>query len=127
MTGGDRARVVRVGDRIREELVAILLRGKLRDPRLAGTEISRVEVSGDLRHARVFVRTLSARAATDAERRQVVDAFTRAAGFLRREIAPELAMKHTPELVFEWDRGFDNASRVTAILEEIRRDEEEKP
>src|SRR5688572_13262981 len=89
----------RVGERIRAELMELITRGALRDPGLTETFISDVKVSDDLRHARVYVRLLSAEV-TDAQREATLAGLSRAAGYIRRELAPRLKLKYHPELKF---------------------------
>ena len=103
----------RVGDVLREELNRLLLR-ELRDPRIGMATISRVEVSPDLQHARVYVSALG----DEDERLQSVRTLERAAGFLRRHLAKSLDLRRTPELRFLLDRGTDHSLRISEILGE---------
>lgn len=106
----------------------LVLRGAIKDPRAGGAVIHAVRVSGDLRHARVWVR-LGEPGADEARRRQLLAALQRASGFLRRELGVRLGIRHTPELTFVWDDTAERAARVEQLLEEIReeRREEEEP
>jgi len=111
----------RVGGRIQEELMGLLLRGEVADPAVNGACISRVELSDDLRHARCYVRLLDPEP-SEVERKRVVRALQRAAGHIRRLLAPRLQVKYQPELKFFWDEGADTQARVEAVLEELRRE-----
>ncbi len=114
-------RADRVGERIRAELSTLVIRGRLRDPRARDVVISRVVVSDDLQHARVYVRVLGE---ADARRQSgVVDALTHAAGFLRREVGPQLGLRRVPELSFFWDDEIDRVERLERIFAEIRAEE----
>jgi ribosome-binding factor A len=118
-------RPARVAERVKEELMRLLLKGKLRDPETVGVYVSFVAVSGDLKLARVYVRLTEAEPSETAKR-TAVRAMNRACGFLRRQIAPSLQLRHSPELVFQWDEQPDRAARVEELLAEIgreRRDE----
>ena len=119
--GSARRRSARVGERIKMELMEMLLRGVVRDPSAADCLVTDVKVSDDLSHARVYVR-LSRAEASEAEQRALVAALQRAAGFLRRELAPRLELKYQPELRFFWDEGIDRAARIEALLSEIERE-----
>lgn len=121
---GEANRPARVGERIREELMDLLLRGAVKDPGAAGAVIHAVRVSPDLRHARVFVRAAEPDA-DEARRRRVIAALERASGFLRREVGARLGIRHTPELKFVWDESAERAARVEELLDEIRREEAE--
>lgn len=111
-------RADRVAERIRSELMDLLLRGSVRDPAASEVVISAVRVTDDLSIARVYVRVLEE---VEADRQeQVVQALRRATGFLRRELGHRLQLRHVPALEFYWDDVVDSALRIESILEEIR-------
>lgn len=119
---GEGSRPQRVGERIRQELMAMLMRGAVKDPGVQGAIVHGVEVSGDLRLARVFVRLTEPDA--DAKRqRALLKGLDRAGGFLRRELGSRLGLKHTPDLSFVWDDTAERATRVETLLDEIRAEE----
>ncbi|MDH3623704.1 MAG: 30S ribosome-binding factor RbfA [Myxococcales bacterium] len=114
-------RADRVAERLRSELMDLLLRGSVRDPAASNVVVSAVRMTDDLSIARVYVRVLEE---IDADRQeQVVDALERARGFLRRELGQRLQLRHVPSLEFYWDDVVDSALRIESILDEIR----EKP
>ena len=111
-------RADRVAERIRSELMDVLLRGGVREPAASDVVVSAVRVTDDLSIARVYVRVLEE---VDADRQeQVVDALGRAGGFLRREVGQRLQLRHVPLLEFYWDDVVDSALRIETILDEIR-------
>lgn len=118
-TSGRRAE--RVAERIKAELMDLLVRGTVRDPSAADCCVTAVKVSDDLSHARVYVRLLRAEV-SEAARAGAVAALNHAAGFLRRELAPLIKLKYQPELRFFWDEGVDQAARIEALLSEIERE-----
>jgi len=124
MTGATQhKRSDRVGERIRAELMEMITRGAFRDPGLSSCYVTDVKLSDDLRHARVYVRSLLAEVSA-ADREKVIEGLGRAAGYIRRELAPRLKLKYHPELKFFWDENVDRARRVEELLHEI---EEEAP
>jgi ribosome-binding factor A len=102
----------RVADLLRGELSSLLLDG-MRDPRIRLATISTVEVTGDLRLARVKVSVLG----EDDDRNGCIEALQHASGFLRTKLASRIKLRHTPELSFELDRGAEYAERITSLLE----------
>ena len=94
---GDAVRIVRLQQLIREE-VNLLLRSEIRDPRLAGVEITLVELTHDGSSARLWFTDASND--TNDDRR---DACERVAGFLRTRLAESLGLKRTPALRFRRD------------------------
>ncbi len=119
--GSDVKRGTRVGERIREELAKILSR-KVRDPRVAGAIVSRVEVTDDLRSARIYVRLLEG--GEDAKKRDsLILGLGRAAGMLRKTVTESLALRFAPELKFFYDEGQDRLTRIQDLLDEVHIEE----
>ena len=119
------SRSARVGERIRQELMEMLLRGAIKDPAVEGVVVHSVDVSGDLRLARVFVRHTMPGSDARTQKR-VLSGLTRASGFIRREVGARLSIRYTPELSFFWDDTAERVNRVEAILAEIRNEDEEE-
>ncbi|MBW8727104.1 MAG: 30S ribosome-binding factor RbfA [Inquilinus limosus] len=110
---GPTQRQLRVGEELRHALAAILLRGEMHDPDLAGVSItvSEVRPSPDMKHATVFVTTLN------GDKMDVVlPALRRAASFLRGQVAKTVRLRHTPQLSFQADTSFDYAQKINTLL-----------
>ncbi len=108
----------RLGHEIRVVLSELMVRG-MKDPRIGFVTITRVEVTPDLHHARVYVSILG----TDEEQKTSLEGLASAAGFLRHEVAHQLDMRRTPELTFVLDRGALAAERIDKLLEQLHKDE----
>lgn len=106
----------RVAEEIRVKASEILVR-ELRDPRLAGIHLTRVEVSADLGHARLYYRTLPGGAPPE----ELEPAASRAAGFLRQRLGRSLRLKATPEMELVHDTAPDALERIDALLQSVRR------
>ena len=122
MNAGDKPRRAdRVGDLVRQVLSELLLRG-VKDPRVAAgfVTVTDVDVSPDLRHARVYISTLG----DDAARKAALAGLTSAAGWLRRELGRQIHTKYTPELTFMRDPSFETASRVESLLADLDAEDE---
>jgi ribosome-binding factor A len=104
----------RVADQIRSEL-ALLLAREVHDPGLGFVTITRVQVTPDLQHARVFYTALGDDKACAASDR----ALNRATPFLRRQIGARLRLKRTPEIHFMVDRAIAGQDRIEQLLNEI--------
>jgi ribosome-binding factor A len=107
----------RVEQFIMEELGQILQR-EVRDPRIGFVSVTDVEVSADLRHARVFVSVLGdadAKAAT-------MDGLRSALGYIRRELGSRLQMRYTPEIAFKLDESIERGARVNKLLGEVAKE-----
>ena len=92
------------------------------DPRVQGVTITEVQVTPDLRMARVYVTSLGA----EEERKAALKGLQGAQGFLRHELATNLALRCVPELVFFLDNAWERASRIDSLLEEIRNQSSER-
>ena len=116
-------RAVRVAGRVREALATEL--GNLRDPRLEGAIVSRVEMTDDLQLARVYVRSLAT--LDERGRKTLVKGFEAASSRLRREVMRLVALRHAPTLKFYFDEGIDNETRIAELLHEISQEKPDLP
>src|SRR5215470_17798554 len=112
----DSGRMARLAAAIRAE-VADLVAREVKDPRVHGAgllSVTRVDLSPDLRSARVFVSfTGETEAATAA-----VAALGRAVGYIRGEVARRLSLRRAPELRFIHDRTVEHVAKIDALLKE---------
>jgi ribosome-binding factor A len=113
-------RVARLNHEI-QHFLAGMLQTELRDPRVQLASITRVEVSNDLRHARVFVSAL-----TDDQRTQAAQALQRARGLLRSRLAAHLSLRTTPELQFVPDAAVAGGDQVLGILRQLEEAEKSR-
>jgi ribosome-binding factor A len=120
---GPSQRQLRAGELIRHALVDILQREDLRDPDLEGVivTVSEVRTSPDMKHATAFVAPLGG-----GDGAKTAKALQRCAGFLRGCLGRQIELRFTPELHFEPDLSFDEATRMNALLADpkVRRDVE---
>lgn len=105
----------RVADFLRDEISEIIRR-EMRDPRLGFVSITRVEVSPDLRYAKVFASVYG----SEEEQTATIDALNGATGFIRRLLKPRMRTRHIPELTFRLDRSLEYAEQVTRTLNMLR-------
>jgi len=108
-------RTRQVGELLREELTDIIRR-EVKDPRIGFMSITTVDVTPDLRAARVYVSVLG----TDDERSATLDALHSAAKFIRFHLKPRLRMRQIPDLDFRDDRSMEYAQGISATLQEIQ-------
>lgn len=92
------------------------MRGDVHDPRVNGVPltVTEVQVSPDLRHARIFVSELG----HDRLRSEVEAGLNHAGPFLSGQVARELGLKFAPKLHFEPDLTFEEVARVERLLDE---------
>jgi ribosome-binding factor A len=98
-----------------QRVLGTLISQQLKDPRLGFTTVTRVEITQDLKHAKVFVSIIGDRHVA----KQTMDALGRAARFLRGELGREVKLRHTPELQFVEDRSTERAINLAKTLREV--------
>jgi ribosome-binding factor A len=120
MTGGDPRRAERVAEGIRTE-VATFLRGGAKDPRLKGlVTVTAVDVTRDLRHAKVFVSVMG----TDEERKATYEGLASVAHHLRGTVGRALRLRAAPEIEFKVDESIAHAARIESLLAQVRNETE---
>lgn len=111
-------RAERLAHQIRVEMAEMLVRG-LKDPRIGFATVTRVELSGDLHHARVLVSVIG----SPEEKQGTIDGLSSAAGFIRHEIGHRLALRRAPELTFVLDHGAEEGERIEMLLHKLHKDD----
>jgi ribosome-binding factor A len=109
-------RAERVADAIRNELSVLLLQ-RTRDPKLRDVSFNRVELSDDLRHAKIFYTVFGKNRKT-ARAQQSLE---KAAGFMRSHLAKTLNLRFTPELRFWYDEEADKVQEMENLLSDLAR------
>ncbi len=91
---------------------------ELADPRLTFVTVTRVELSGDLSHGTIWWSTLG----EGGQRTKVEHALRDAAPYVQSEIAKAFRTRRTPHIVFKFDKSIEGASRVSGILDRIKKE-----
>ena len=120
-------RIDRISEELRRELDAII-REEINDPRVDGTwSITRAEVTGDLRYAKVYVSVLE-----EEKRDKLMEALKNAKnakGYLRRALGRRMIIRSAPELIFVSDQNIEYGVHIAKVLAETgisSRTEDEK-
>lgn len=112
----DHRRADRVAEGIREEVARFLTEG-VKDPRITGfVTVTGVDVTRDLRHARVYVSVMG----SDEERARTLEGLASLAAHLRPRVARALRLRVAPELEFRLDRSVERAARIETLLTRLR-------
>ena len=110
----------RVSELIQREL-GMLISEELRDPRIVFPTVTGVELTGDLRSAKVFVSVLG----DDEVARGTVAALREATPFIRHRLGDRVELRYVPTLEFVADRSAARATRISALLREAKGDRPE--
>ena len=116
------SRPERVGDQIRVEITGMLTR-QVHDPGIGFLTVTRVEVSADLQHAKVYYTTLG----DEKARRESARALERASPFLRRQLAGRIRLRRAPELHFFFDESVQQHDRIEQILRDLEQERASRP
>lgn len=108
-------RADRVNALLQREL-GTLISEELSDPRIAFSTVTAVEVTDDLRSAKVHVSVLGG----DEQIASTLKALEEAKGYLRHELGSRTDLRFVPELTFLNDRTAEQSARITALLREAR-------
>ena len=112
MAGNRKERVARV---IREEASRVVLY-ELADPRIGLVTVTKVKVTADLQHARVYVSVMG----DEPSRDDTMAVLEKAARVVQRAVGPRLKMRTIPRIEFEFDPSVEGSIRVSALIREAR-------
>lgn len=108
-------RAFRMADQIQLE-ISDILRNRIRDPRKGFITITAVEVTNDLKTAKVFVSALGEKADLAA----ALDLLNHAKGFIRTELGSRIKARFVPELVFRADESAARGVRIEKLLDDLK-------
>ena len=111
-------RTARINTQIQRELAEII-RDELRDPRVKGVTLTSVDVSPDMRNARIHVSVL----ALDGKPAEAAAALNGAAPKLRQALKHRLRLRHIPELLFRGDATTATAAHLNKLISEAREED----
>ena len=115
-------RTEQIAETIKED-VSVLIQRELKDPRLGFVTVTRVEVSPDLKYAKIFFSVLG-----DADAKtESLKVLKRASSYLRRELSHKLSVRYTPELHFHFDEAMEHGDKIQRLLMQLEQEEKERP
>ena len=105
-------RSVRVGDQMKQEIADILMR-KIKDPRVGFVTVTDVELSDDLRNAKVFVSIYG------GDKEETFKGLKSASAFIRSELGRRMSMRCVPEILFRFDSTIEQGAHIMELLRTI--------
>jgi ribosome-binding factor A len=108
-------RTQRLALQMQQEISMMLYRG-VKDPRIGLVTITGVDLSPDLRHAKIYFSAMG----NDQRKKESLEALNHAAGWIRRELGQRIRMKYSPELVFRVDTSQEYGEHIDQLLDEIK-------
>jgi len=107
-------RTLKAASAIRE-VVSLAILTELRDPRIENVTVTYVEVSGDMRLAKVHVSIMGDKKQQDL----CMHGLQKSAGYLQKRVSDRIDTRYTPRLQFVLDKGIQNAFKVSEILDDV--------
>jgi ribosome-binding factor A len=112
-------RAARVSDQMKQEIADILMR-RIKDPRIGFVTITDVEVTDDLKNAKVFVSIYG------GDKKATLKGLESAAHFIRSELGKRMRLRVVPELLFRFDSTVEQGAHIMELLHEIEQEKEKK-
>jgi ribosome-binding factor A len=108
------SRTNRIGELIMREL-AQMIQHEVSDPRVGMVTVSHVDVTSDMKYAKVYVTRLTT---TESEQdiKECLQGLSHAAGFLRRRLAGRVELRNIPELRFHYDKSLEHGFHMDELI-----------
>jgi len=116
MLAGKRA--IRVGDQILKGVAGLLMQ-KVKDPRVKGVTLTGIDLSNDLRHARIFFSVIG----NQDEVIKARSGLESAKGYIKREIGLNYKLKYVPDIIFQHDPTLETGDRMERLFDKLRKEE----
>jgi ribosome-binding factor A len=109
----------RIALQIQHEISLMIFRG-LKDRRIGFVTVTGVQMTPDLRHAKVFISLMG----SESEKEESMEALNHASGWIRHELGQRIRMRFVPEISFLMDTSQDYGERIDRLIDEIRERED---
>ena len=103
-----------------QEEISDIIRRRLKDPRIGMASISRVDVTGDLRSAKIYVSVLE-----ESKESETLAALKGAAGVIRSELLHRLRVRRVPELRFLLERNIAYSVHISEVLSNLEHESDD--
>ena len=118
----NRKRINRISEEVKKIVSELLTRG-LKDPRISSmTSITKVEVTGDLRYANIFVSVLGDKSVKE----ETLEGLESAKGFIRKEIGNRMDLRYVPEPIFHLDESIEQGIYISKLIDKVNKINEDK-
>ena len=114
-------RIDKVQEFIKQE-VSQIIQKDIKDPRVGFVTVTDVEMTKDLRHAKIFLSLMG----SDEQKKATWEALNRALGFMRSEIGKRIRLRCTPELSLHLDKSLDYSNHIQKLLLQLEKDGTDK-
>ncbi|MGE5196765.1 MAG: 30S ribosome-binding factor RbfA [Anaerolineae bacterium] len=116
-------RIERLNSLLKEVISEVILRD-VRNPHVSPLiSVTRVDISNDLHHAKVFISVIG----SSGEKEQTIVALQSAAGFIAIQASKKVVMRYFPALIFKLDSSVEHHLRIDALLGQIHDEQKSRP
>ena len=115
-------RLIKISDRIRQEISEMLVRQEIHDPRLLGATITDVKIDRELAFASIYVSSYEG----SSRSKEILKGFQSASSFIRKSLSERIELRSFPRLRFYWDPTPERADRIEELFAQIHQEEEEQ-
>ncbi len=110
-------RIEKLQELIKQEMSKMLLK-EIKDPRIGFVTVTGVEMTGDLREAKIYVSIMG----NEEQIQSSLEGLQSALGFVRREIGKRIRLRFTPEISFALDKSLDYGEHIQKLLLKIEKE-----
>lgn len=108
-------------DRVAEvikEAISEIIQKEVQDPRISLSTITDVEVSDNLKLAKIYF------VCDQSKKKTAKEGFDRSKGFIKKRLASSIKLKFMPDIVFYYDNSFDYSSKIERMLKEVKKEDD---
>ena len=95
--------------------ISLLIQNGLKDPRIGFTTVTRINLSDNLKHAKVYISIIG----SELEIENTLNGIKSARGFIRSHLGKNLYLKYVPELEFLKDENPEHVDKISRLLDQI--------
>ena len=115
-------RIERINSLLKEVISEVVLRN-VKNPYVSSlVTITRVDVSKDLHHAKVYTSVIG----SDEEKKKTIDALQSAAGFIAVQASKKVVLRYFPSLLFKLDSSVEKQAHIDSLLKKIKHEQENR-
>jgi ribosome-binding factor A len=107
-------RSARLGELVLAEVSDLIARG-IKDPRIGFVTFTRVDMSDDLRYAKVFASIMG----STTEKARTLQGLSSATGYIRRHLGRALHLRYAPEITFLIDESLEHGAKIAQLLRQL--------
>lgn len=110
-------RINRISEEVKKAL-SYIISNDLKDPRISPmTSVTHVDVTGDLRYAKVYISVLG----NEREKDNTIKGLESAKGFIRNEIGGKVDLRYTPEPIFQLDESIERGIYMSKLIDKVNK------